>query len=38
MTQKSDLTKKDFTYIYQVVLRDKDLSAFDRGMLIGMHL
>ena len=34
MTQKSDLTKKDFTYIYQVVLRDKDLSAFDRGMLI----
>ncbi|MBR7020568.1 MAG: hypothetical protein IKI15_05895 [Lachnospiraceae bacterium] len=34
MTQKNNLTKKDFTYIYQVVLRDKTLNAFDRGMLI----
>lgn len=34
MTQKNNLTKKDFTYIYQVVLRDRTLNAFDRGMLI----
>ncbi|MBP5489439.1 MAG: hypothetical protein J6Y10_02425 [Lachnospiraceae bacterium] len=34
MPTKTNLTQKDFAFVYQVVLHDSKLCAFDRGMLI----